>query len=85
MDHRDDIGPRPVDLAVNKPLLVTRGLRAVDGVAVVVVFDNVGSGHERWRAGAGEQVVIAILRAANAHVPVPVEHALVRQYVIGNH
>jgi hypothetical protein len=69
---------------VNEPLHVARARGRADCVAVEVVFDDVRRGHERRSAGAGEEVMLTILRAADADMPVPVEHTLIRQYVVGN-
>ncbi len=78
------VGPRLVDLAVDESLPVA-GSRVADGLAVEIVFDDVGRRHQARREGARKKIMIGIRGIAQADVAVAVQDAFRRQDVIGGH
>ena len=65
---------RFVNLAVNESLAIAQASVA-DRVAVEIVLDDVGRGHQAWRERARKKIMIGIRGVAHAHVPVAIQDA----------
>ena len=79
MHHGHHFGPRAIDLAVDIALDEALALVTRYGLAVRAPFDEIGGGDERRRARARHDEVLRPLVAARAHVPVRIEHLVLRE------
>src|SRR6266699_2168994 len=85
VDHRLHVGPGLVDLGMNETLQVAGAAARIDGIAVEIVFQDVGRRDQGRGERARHQEPVGIGRMANADVTEPVEHALTRKHVVGDH
>ena len=84
MHHGVDVRPRLVDRAVDEALEIGRA-RVAHRRAVEPELDDVGAGDEFRAERARQQIVVGLLRVADADVAVGVDHVLLRQDPIGDH
>ena len=85
VQHRVDVGPQRVDGAVDEPLQIERPLLRLDRHAVVRELDDVAGLDDRRPRRARQKMPRRMKRMADAHVPVGIEHPLMRENAIGDH
>ena len=83
VNHRRDIGPRAINLAVNEALEVHAARIVGREIAVEVEFVNVVGLHERGRHVARDQETIGALVVPDADVAERIDDAFVEQNMIG--
>lgn len=72
MQDGHNVGPCPVDLAVNETLRILGRPLATDRCGVKIAFDNIGNSDHAWRHVGWNEEVIGIAVAADADMTGPV-------------
>ena len=83
VDHRVDVGAHLVDLAVDEALAIDRAAARIDRIAVEIEGDEVAHRHVARRDRLHLQIAVGVARIPDADMAERVEHAVVRQDVVG--
>src|SRR5271156_996734 len=85
MHHRTGVRPRAVDFAMDESFEVDRAPASIQRISVEPELHDIGGRGQRRSDTTCEQEPITNSRMANAHVPKPVDHALVKQDMVRRH
>ncbi len=83
VDDGIDVGPRPINLAMDEALDGSGGCVRVARVAVEAEFDDVAGRHQGRRQGARHQVTVRRIRMTVGHMAGAVDHLLIGQDPVG--
>ena len=83
--HGVHVRPRLVDRAVDEALQIGRAAALVDRGAVERIFDDVVALDALGRAGAGQQIMLRIVRMPRADMAEGIDDALIGQNAVGGH